>query len=272
MNSDGDYIYSADPTNIQWTQVSASVLYCLTASCQFNSHSATDTWKRDFTCLEWQGSFSPQIKGEQIMARNGDPQGDGGEPVLPRASSSTRLRSRPDPFLVVCRCFSVITSLTAILCIAVNVLSAVRSFKNGADVFDGIFRCYAVVIAFFVVLAETEWGFIIKFWKVLEYWAGRGMLQIFVAVMTRAFPDYTVKQQDLVLLQNIASYMLLACGVVYVFSCGLSVMVPIYGILDHIFIAMLQNVSNVMLDMFTSRKIKSEMFEVYHSLSCLDKI
>ncbi|XP_040966082.1 uncharacterized protein LOC105782576 isoform X3 [Gossypium raimondii] len=115
------------------------------------------------------------------MARSGDPQGDGGEPVLPRASSSTRLRSRPDPFLVVCRCFSVITSLTAILCIAVNVLSAVRSFKNGADVFDGIFRCYAVVIAFFVVLAETEWGFIIKFWKVLEYWAGRGMLQILKA-------------------------------------------------------------------------------------------
>ncbi|KAK5770477.1 hypothetical protein PVK06_046627 [Gossypium arboreum] len=218
MKSDGDYIYSADPTNIQWTQVSASVLYCLTASCQFNSHSATGTGKRYFTCLEWQGSFSPQIKGEQIMARNGDPQGDGGEPVLPRASSSTRLRSRSDPFLVVCRCFSVITSLTAILCIAVNVLSAFRSFKNGADVFDGIFRCYAVVIAFFVVLAETEWGFIIKFWKVLEYWAGRGMLQIFVAVMTRAFPDYTVKQQDLVLLQNIASYMLLACGVVYIFS------------------------------------------------------
>nr|KJB79584.1 hypothetical protein B456_013G055400 [Gossypium raimondii] len=155
------------------------------------------------------------------MARSGDPQGDGGEPVLPRASSSTRLRSRPDPFLVVCRCFSVITSLTAILCIAVNVLSAVRSFKNGADVFDGIFRCYAVVIAFFVVLAETEWGFIIKFWKVLEYWAGRGMLQILYVlycIMTRAFPDYTERQKDLVLLQNIASYMLLACGVVYVFS------------------------------------------------------
>ncbi|KAE8719863.1 hypothetical protein F3Y22_tig00109925pilonHSYRG00081 [Hibiscus syriacus] len=60
--------------------------------------------------------------------------------------------------------------------------------SSSARVFDGIFRCYAVVIAFFVVLAETEWGFIIKFWK------------------------------DIVLLQNIASYLLLACGVVYVFS------------------------------------------------------
>ncbi|XVF01500.1 hypothetical protein REPUB_Repub04eG0094000 [Reevesia pubescens] len=154
------------------------------------------------------------------MARNRNPEigeGEGGV-LLPRASSNVLPRARGDPFLVVCKCFSVITSLTAILCIAVNVLSAVRSFTNGSDVFDGIFRCYAVVIALFVVVAETEWGFIIKFWKVLEYWAGRGMLQIFVAVMTRAFPNYSESQQDLVLLQNIASYMLLACGLVYVIS------------------------------------------------------
>lgn len=154
---------------------------------------------------------------------------DGGEnshpPELqPQTSSGSgssgrrRVRARPDPFLVVCRCFSVVTAICAILCITVNVLSAIRSFENGYDVFDGIFRCYAVVIAFFVVLAETEWGFIIKFWKVLEYWVGRGMLQIFVAVMTRAFPNYTEEEQELVLLQNIAAYMLLACGVVYVVS------------------------------------------------------
>ncbi|KAF8032072.1 hypothetical protein BT93_D1089 [Corymbia citriodora subsp. variegata] len=160
------------------------------------------------------------------MGRQGEAEGGDNsysEPQLqPQGSSGSgsrrRLRARPDPFLVVCRCFSVLTSLCAILCIAVNVLSAVRSFENEYDVFDGIFRCYAVLIAFFVVLAETEWGFIMQFWKVLEYWAGRGMLQIFVAVMTRAFPNYTEEQQDLVLLQNIAAYMLLACGVVYVVS------------------------------------------------------
>ncbi|CAG7885050.1 unnamed protein product, partial [Brassica rapa] len=61
------------------------------------------------------------------------------------------------------------------------------------------------------LLPETEWGFILKVSKVLEYWAGRGMLQIFVAVMTRAFPDYMTQRKDLLLLQNIASYMLLAC-------------------------------------------------------------
>ncbi|XP_010447217.1 PREDICTED: uncharacterized protein LOC104729887 [Camelina sativa] len=133
-------------------------------------------------------------------------------------STKLKLGNRADPFLVVCRCFSVVTSLIAILCVVVNVLAAVRSFRDSHDLFDGIFRCYAVVIACFVVLVETEWGFILKFSKVLEYWAGRGMLQIFAAVMTRAFPDYMAQRKDLMLLQNIASYLLLACGVIYVIS------------------------------------------------------
>ncbi|KAK7328090.1 hypothetical protein VNO77_22186 [Canavalia gladiata] len=141
-------------------------------------------------------------------------------PLLTSASSTTRLRRRsgPDPFLSLCRCFSFVTSFSAILCIAVNVLSAIRSFKHRSDIFDGIFRCYAVFIACFVVLAETEWNFFIKFWKVLEYWVGRGMLQIFVAVLTRAFPDYSGERRELVLLQSIACYMLLTCGVIYVLS------------------------------------------------------
>ncbi|KAK7302580.1 hypothetical protein RJT34_13472 [Clitoria ternatea] len=135
-------------------------------------------------------------------------------PVL----TCSRLRTRPNPFLWLCRCLSFVTSFSAILCIAVNVLSAIRSFQHQYDIFDGIFRCYAVFIACFVVLAETEWSFIIKFSKVLEYWVGRGMLQIFVAVMTRAFPDYKGEPKELILLQNIACYMLLTCGVIYVVS------------------------------------------------------
>ncbi|XP_057787956.1 uncharacterized protein LOC131005158 [Salvia miltiorrhiza] len=133
-------------------------------------------------------------------------------------SPAPRVRSRHDPFLITCRFFSVITALAAILCIAVNILSAIQSFKNVSDIFDGIFRCYAVVIAVFVVVAETEWEFIMKFSKVLEYWAGRGMLQIFVAVMTRAYPEYLKDHSELFLLQSIASYLLLACGVVYLIS------------------------------------------------------
>ncbi|KAI8532393.1 hypothetical protein RHMOL_Rhmol11G0211800 [Rhododendron molle] len=131
-------------------------------------------------------------------------------------SNGVRVRARPDAFLIVCRCFSFVTAVAAFLCIAVNVYAAVVSFEDGSDIFDGIFRCYAVVIALFVVVAETEWGFVMKFFKVLEYWVGRGMLQIFVAVMTKAYPEDANDHTVLVLLQNIASYMLLACGVVYI--------------------------------------------------------
>ncbi|KAL5678883.1 hypothetical protein ACJX0J_015014, partial [Zea mays] len=83
-------------------------------------------------------------------------------------------------------------------------------------IFGGIFRCYAVVFSLFVAVLETEWGFIIRFWKIFEYWPARGMLQIFVAVMTKAYPS--IERNDLKLLQEIASYMLLACGAVYVVS------------------------------------------------------
>lgn len=51
-----------------------------------------------------------------------------------------------------------------------------------------------------------------RFWVCLFYW-------IFsVAVMTRAFPDAFWTRRDLVLLQEISSYLLLACGVTYVIS------------------------------------------------------
>ncbi|CAL5442216.1 unnamed protein product [Camellia sinensis] len=142
-----------------------------------------------FTVCVWE-SYTEIFSGlrkSQKMARNnaqGEKQHSGASTastsasVSASASATIRVRSRPDPFLVVCRCFSIVTSAAAILCISVNILSAIRSFKDGSDIFDGIFRCYAVVIAMFVVVAETEWGFIIKFWKVLEYWAARGGVQV----------------------------------------------------------------------------------------------
>lgn len=71
-------------------------------------------------------------------------------PVLPSSSSSSsatttaRIGRRADPFLVVCGCFSFITALAAILCIAVNVLSAIRSFKNQSTV--------SIYLLFFLIL------------------------------------------------------------------------------------------------------------------------
>lgn len=53
-----------------------------------------------------------------------------------------------------------------------------------------------------------------------------------VAVMTRAFPNYTGEQRNLVLLQDIASYLLLACGVVYVISVSMEKHHVLSGVSD----------------------------------------
>lgn len=60
--------------------------------------------------------------------------GDTHEPHPARHPSPGRARAGHDYFLITCRVFSFITSLAAILCIVVNVLSAIKSFKNGSDV------------------------------------------------------------------------------------------------------------------------------------------
>lgn len=131
-------------------------------------------------------------------------EGETSQPIITATSSSSntsgtnpKIKAKPDPVLATCRCFSFVTVMASVLCIIVNVLSAIRSFKNVSDVrrwsislslhagsktflakiavilcflqiFDGIFRCYAVIIAVIVIVGETEWTFIIKFWKVVS--------------------------------------------------------------------------------------------------------
>ena len=58
------------------------------------------------------------------------PQASGGD--APRQRRPPRAGS--DPLLIVCGCFSVVTAATALLCVAVNVLSAVQAFRAGSNV------------------------------------------------------------------------------------------------------------------------------------------
>ncbi|KAJ8447457.1 hypothetical protein Cgig2_019451 [Carnegiea gigantea] len=190
------------------------------------------------------------------MARDGEEGEEDNQPELQRSSSTESqsqpqirlsaddiaLRPKPDPFLIVCGCFSVVTALSAVLCIVVNVFSAIRTFKrieDGSDVFDGIFRCYAVVLAVFVVIAETEWSLVFKLCQVCSSFKTQlvllDMIRVAkvlekdticdtliagfnVAIMTRAFPDYSGQRKDLVLFHDVASYLLLVCGAAYLIS------------------------------------------------------
>lgn len=100
--------------------------------------------KRIFTDLKSLILINTQIQAlPTTMARNQEIQPETlqpqpqPQPQLGRTTSSntnTPVRRKNAPFLVVCRCFSLITALSAVSCIAVNILAAVRSFKNGSDV------------------------------------------------------------------------------------------------------------------------------------------
>jgi len=58
----------------------------------------------------------------------------GGDAHTPRQRQGRPVRAGSDPILIVCGCFSVVTAATALLCVAVNVVSAVQSFRAGSDV------------------------------------------------------------------------------------------------------------------------------------------
>ncbi|CAK9879806.1 unnamed protein product [Sphagnum jensenii] len=141
------------------------------------------------------------------------------------ADEAPLLENRPptpptDSLLFVCTVLSIVSALGAVLCMVVNLISLLRSFDyRGFDYrvspFVLILRCYAVGIAFFVALAETEWEAIFRLWQVLEYWVGRGMFQIFVAVLTNVLAQASGETQAESVLHEVASWWLLICGIIY---------------------------------------------------------
>ena len=71
-------------------------------------------------------------------------------------------RAGADPLLIVCRCFGVVTAATALLCVAVNVLSAVHSFRGGIDVSPAARASPVLLIPPMPAMGAREradWGF-----------------------------------------------------------------------------------------------------------------
>ncbi|CAK9237709.1 unnamed protein product [Sphagnum jensenii] len=150
-----------------------------------------------------------------------DPDDQQGLDGVPASLLENRLPTpQTDSLLYVCAVLSIVSALGSVLCMIVNLISLLRSFDyRGFDYrvspFVLILRCYAVAIAFFVALAETEWEAIFKLWRVLEYWVGRGMLQIFVAVLTKELAQASGETQAESVMHDIASWWLLICGIIY---------------------------------------------------------
>lgn len=120
-----------------------------------------------------------------------------------------------DLALILFRSLTVVTAIAAILCMIVNFVSILRTFRLHFDIFVGVLRIYAVILAAFIAVAETEWNWLFRHWPYLEYWFGRGMLQIFVAVMTKALSGASYELQFERVMHDVAAWMLLGCGFIY---------------------------------------------------------
>jgi len=156
---------------------------------------------------------APPQEGRDLEAPLLPNEADGSQP--PAASS------QQDTLLYICTILSIVTAIGGLLCLVVNLISLLRSidyhgFDYRVSIFVGVLHFFAVAFALVVVVAETEWGPVLRFWKVLDYWVGRGLLQIFVASLTKVLARSSGETRAEGLLHDVASWWLLACGIVYV--------------------------------------------------------
>eukprot|EP00897_Mesotaenium_endlicherianum_P005603 jgi/Mesen1/5070/ME000252S04186 len=164
-------------------------------------------------------SERPLIPGEEPEVVEVSP-----HPVLHEHSGQPAVQLRDkkaDAFLYFCRILAITAVVCALLCAVVNLLAALGSFKKRHSdthvntAWLGVLRVYGVIFAVFVAVAETELPIIFKACRILETWVGRGMLQIFVAVMTKALARSNSASDATIFFSFIAGWLLLIVGIFY---------------------------------------------------------
>jgi hypothetical protein len=178
--------------------------------------------------MEQKEEVASAVNAGEEPSRNPDPHGAREErdleaPLLPAEAGAQNgpPTEQKDTLLYICAVLSIVTAIGGLLCMVVNLISLLRSldyrgFDYRVSVFVGVVRFFAVAFALVVVVAETEWVPILRFWKVLDYWVGRGFLQVFVASLTYVLARASGETKAESLLHEVASWWLLLCGIVYI--------------------------------------------------------
>lgn len=151
------------------------------------------------------------------------PPSGGSAPLSIGRQPPARLSRGADCLLHTCRVFNFLASLCALLCALA--FGMAMWARGGAASKDAYFysgqavRVFGIGIALLIVLVETEWHRFLSWVPLLDAWLGRGVLQIFEAVLTfrEAYPSgNTDFHKSLQLYRSAASLSLLICGTVYI--------------------------------------------------------
>eukprot|EP00887_Chlorella_sp_A99_P002265 scaffold10.g2265.t1 len=154
--------------------------------------------------------------------------GGGGEPAGgPLAPPQPQ---RADCLLALCRTFNGIAAICALLCgLACGLALFLRSEAPTKDLFfysGQALRLFGVAISCLAILVETEWRRFLRLVPALDFWGGRGVLQIFLATLTyrEAYPrGESDLHKSLALYRSVASVSMLVVGFSYIFGAVLCI-------------------------------------------------
>lgn len=151
------------------------------------------------------------------------PQGStNGAPAQPHSTTDWLLR--------ICRTINFIASLVALGCaVAFGLALLVRSEAPTKDLYfysGQAVRLFGIGIAGLCVMVETEWQRFLMLVPLLDSWAGHGVLQIFLGILTyrEAYPRGTTDiHKSLQLYRSAASAAMVLVGTVYLFGAVLCI-------------------------------------------------
>jgi len=139
-------------------------------------------------------------------------------------SNDPAQKSMRDCFLVFCRSINTITSLCAGLCLVAQVMAVCVQYRTPilmdlGRIYQQLIRMFSAVLALVVILVETEWEKFLALVRVFEYWVVRGLLQVFLALLTLELAtaggdsDFS---KSVRLYRMVSGFSMLACGMFYI--------------------------------------------------------
>lgn len=157
---------------------------------------------------------------EQAQANN--------ELLLGQETRNVKRARSADCFDYFCRLLNVATALCAVLC-AISygmALAIYQPITDAPGLLDQALRVFGLLGAVLVAVVEIEWERFLRLVRFTEYWVGRAIVQVFIALLTFKMASAEGKHcsesgkscdfhQSLELYRFVSAMALLGCGSIY---------------------------------------------------------
>jgi len=116
-----------------------------------------------------------------------------------------------DPCLIGLAIFHVISGILGFAAVGANAYHITKQIEGGNRYMDIIQRCYVIGFSAIIILAESDWKFLMRRLKLLDLWVFRGFFYMYVGLNTLDLFAPTVETPEC-----ITGFSLILCGALYV--------------------------------------------------------